>query len=298
MLMKKRTTVAMMIAIGACVLTSSSANAAVIGLEDFDGGAINLSSTSNVFDFGAGGGSSGDVFGRVSPGFAGGTGAPFDVADDSVGVGGTGYSGAPAFPDDTLGIAGNNTSAFFAMNDMDGSTAPDPVLSDATWTFDITSAQSIDNIQIDLAAMGDFEASSSDGFSIWARVDANPYQQIFLASTDEDTFKSYRPLDGGFVFMDDDPLELFIDGAAVSVGFLDKSVAATGQFDTYTSTLLTGSVGSTLDVQVQWTGTPSGSEPMGIDNITINGTPIPEPATIMLLAAAGLGVVGLRFRWK
>ena len=45
--------------------------AVLIGTEDFDGGAVNLSSTTNVFDFGAGGGSAGDVFGRVSAFFGG-----------------------------------------------------------------------------------------------------------------------------------------------------------------------------------------------------------------------------------
>ena len=74
-------------------------------------------------------------------------------------------------------------------------------------------------------------------------------------------------MDDGGIFSDDDPLQLFIDGSANAIGFLDKSEAATGLFDTYTSTLLAGVSGSTLDIRVSWTGTPSGSEPMGIDNI-------------------------------
>ena len=51
----------------AVTLVANAAFADVVGFEDFDGGAINLSSTTNVFDFGNGGGSGGDVFGRVSP---------------------------------------------------------------------------------------------------------------------------------------------------------------------------------------------------------------------------------------
>ncbi|MGD8406305.1 MAG: hypothetical protein PVJ21_21800, partial [Anaerolineales bacterium] len=78
----------------------------VIGFEDFDGGAINLSSTSNVYDYDAGGGSLGDVFGRVSAFFGGGTGMPFDVADDTV----ADVSGGGVYPSDTLGLAGQNTT--------------------------------------------------------------------------------------------------------------------------------------------------------------------------------------------
>ena len=121
------------LAVAALFLASAQTSfAAVIAFEDFDGGAINLSGTANVFDFGAGGGTVGDVFGRVSQ-FAGGagTGGPFDVWDDSV----TDTSGFGVFAGDTISVAGQNTSAFFAMNDMDGSGIV-PVLPDATWSFD------------------------------------------------------------------------------------------------------------------------------------------------------------------
>jgi hypothetical protein len=238
----------------------------IIGREDFDGGAVNLLSTTNVFDFDSGGGSDGDVFGRVTR-FAGGlgTGMPSDVADDSV----VDVSGGGVSPGDLLGIAGQHTSGFFAMNDMDGAGAPG--FTDATWTFDISSALSIDNIQVDLAAMGDFESASSDGFLIEARVDANPFREIFRVRTNESAFKDYRPMDDGGVFSDDDPLEVFIDEAVMSVGFLDKAIPATGVFDTYTSTALSGSSGSTLDIRLSWTGSPSGGEPMGLDRLTING---------------------------
>jgi len=244
------------------VVQTAEAAPVVIGFEDFDGGAINLSGTANVFDYGAGGGALGDVFGRVD-GQLGGTGMPFDVADDTV-VDVSGARTGSAFPSDTLGLAGQNTTAFFAMNDMDA-----VAVNNAIWTFDISSASSVGDITIDIGALGDFEASSSDGFKIEARIDSGSYQTIFEATTDESSFKTYRALDNGFVFEDDDPLQLFIDGSGTPVGFLDKSDPATGNFDTYTSTLLAGQSGGTLDVRVSWTGTPSGSEPMGIDNITV-----------------------------
>ncbi|MEM9304600.1 MAG: ExeM/NucH family extracellular endonuclease [Pseudomonadota bacterium] len=247
----------------------SSAPAELIAFEDFDGGDINLTSTTNVFDYGAGGGAAGDVFGRVEGGV---TGMPFDVADDTV----ADVSGGGIDAGDTLGLAGQNTTAFFALNDADGASVP-AGLNNAVWTFDISSAAEITDITIDLAALGDFEASSSDGFLIEAQIDGGGYQTLFRAATNESEFKTYRAFDGGGAFADDDPLELFIDGSATPIGFLDKSDPATGDLDAYASTLLAGQAGATLDIRVSYAGTPSGSEPMGIDNIAVNGIPPASP---------------------
>jgi len=253
-----------------------SANADVLGFEDFDGGAINVSGTANVFDYNSGGGTGGDVFGRVSPGFAAGTGMPFDVADDTV----ADVSGSGVFAADELGLAGQNTSAFFAMNDADA-----VGVNDATWTFNLGAGAVVTDITMDLAGLGDFEASSSDGFTVFAQLDGGGFQEIFKATTDESAFKTYRPLDNGFVFSDDDPLRLAIDGVDTGI-FLDKSDPNTGAFDSFTSTLFANAAGTTLDIRVSWAGTPSGSEPMGIDNITING--IPAPGSVALLGLGGL----------
>lgn len=268
-------------------LASYPVSAAVVGFEDFDGGAINLSSTANVFDFDAGGGAGGDVFGRVEP-FV--TGMPFDVADDSAAdVSGDGTGSA--FPADSLGIIGQNSTAIFALNDADGT-----AVNNAVWTFDISSATALTSISIDIGAMGDFEASSSDGFLIEAQIDGGGYATIFEATTDEafDSF-AYRAMDDGDVFSLNDPLQLFIDGAATAAGYLDKSDPTTGLMDTYTSNLVLGQSGSTLDIRLSWAGSPSGSEPQGIDNITVNGVVIPEPASA-LLGLVGLSLVGLRRR--
>lgn len=264
---------------------SGMAHSAVIGFEDFQGGSINLSGTANVFDFGAGGGVGGDVFGRVSRFDGGsGTGGPFDVWDDSVAD--TSGGGAP-FPADVLGVAGQNTEAFFALNDADGLGG----LNNATWTFDISSALAITSIDIDQGAMGDFELGSSDGYLIEARIDGNPYQTIFQSIPNEtiDPY-TYRPMDDGDVVSLNDPLELFIDGGLIAADVLDKSDPTTGAFDTYTSLLLAGGSGSTLDIRVSWAGAPSGSEPQAIDNITVNGVVIPEPASVALLLLAGVGL--------
>ena len=173
------------------------------------------------------------------------------------------------------------------MNDMDGSGIV-PVLPDATWSFDISSAPSLTDITMDIGALGDFEAAAQDGFLVEAQIDGGGYVPIFGGVVDESAFKTYRANDIGFAFADDDPLELFIDGVATGV-FLDKSDPISGNFDTYTSLALAGQSGNNLDIRVSWAGTPSGSEPMGLDNMTING--IPEPTTLGLLfvgAAMGL----------
>lgn len=275
------------VAVAAIVaIAAQSVNADVIGFEDFDGGAINLNGTTNVFDYGAGGGSGGDIFGRAEP-FV--TGMPFDLGDDSAAdVSGDG-TGSP-FPTDARGLIGQNSSAIFGLVDSNGNIdgAGNP-LNNAVWSFDISSAITIDSIDIDMGAIGDWEASSDDGFRVEAQIDGGGYQTIFLARPDEsiDPF-TYRAMDSGFIPMENDPLRLTIDGA-IDAGLLDKSDAATGALDTYTSTLLAGLAGSTLDIRVSWEGSPSGSEAAGLDNITINGT-IPEPATIALL---GMGAVAL-----
>jgi|GEM_PF-975897 len=247
----------------ALLLTVSQAFAqTTIGFEDFDGNAVNLSATANVADYDTATG--GDVFGVVD-GQLGGNGMPFDVADDTV----EDVSGARTgtnFPGDASGLAGQHTTAFFALNDADGVGT-----NNAIWTFSGWGTATLSSITIDLGAIGDFEAASTDGFLIEAAVDGGAFQTIFRAATDETAFLTYRPLDSGTIFADDDPLELFIDGSATSVGFLDKCDPATGNFDTYTSTLFDGLAAASVSVRVSWSGAPSGSEAMGIDNITVNG---------------------------
>lgn len=192
-----------------------------IGFEDFDGNETNLSNTANVADYGMAGGTGDDVFGRVN-GQTGGVGIPFDVVDDTA-VDVSGGRAGTNFPADQLGIAGQNTTVFFALNDMDAIN-----VNNAVWTFSGWGAAVINEITIDIVAMGYFESASNDGFIIEAAIDGGAFQEIFRAVTNEAASKMYRPLDGGFVFTDDDPLELFIDGSSTAFGFLDKCDVATG----------------------------------------------------------------------
>jgi hypothetical protein len=270
--------------LAALVLFSAGiARAVVIGSENFDGGVVNLTGTANVFDYGSGGGSGASVFGRVSST----TGAPFDVADDSV----SNVSGGGAFAGDVLGLIGQNASAIFAMNNADT-----VAVNDAVWTFNISSAIFLSSISIDIGAMGDFESSSTDGFLVEFRIDGGSYAEIFKGRTDETASKTYLAMDSGTTPSYDDPLQLSIDGSATGT-YLDKANSATGLFSTYTSTLVNTLSGTSLDLRISWAGTPSGSEPIGFDNITINGV-VPEPSTIALVGLGLAGFVIVRRRRK
>ncbi len=244
-----------------CLLAQSAAADDLIGKEDFDGGALNLGTTTNVHNFPGMGGDFNSVFGVVTVGTM-----PSAVADDSVGN----VSGMGPFANDALGICSQNGSRFFAMDDMDGTPLPGHTF--AIWPFDISSAAfGLTAIQIDLAAMSNFETTSNDGFVIEAQIDGGGFQEIFRAAPDSAATKTYRPMDGGVAYGYDDPLALFIDGSSTSVGFLDKADPTTGNFDTYTSTLLAGQTGSMLEIRVSWTGPAEAFEPMGIDNICVRG---------------------------
>jgi hypothetical protein len=84
--------------------------------------------------------------------------------------------------------------------------------------------------------------------------------------TNESISETYRALDGGFVPSLNDPLELFIDA---DLGSLDKSDPITGAFDT--SSLFNGSSAASVSIRLSWSGSPSGLEPIGIDNISVKG---------------------------
>jgi len=211
--MKRKLPFYYVLALFLCVTTNYAQT--TLGFEDFDNNSLNLSNSANVADYGMAGGSGRDVFGRVD-GQVGGNGMPFDVADDTE----ANVSGARTgdnFPNDTSGLVGQNSTGFFALNDANGVEGPP---NNATWTFFwLGVAATLSSIEIDLAAIGDFEASSSDGFLIEAAVDGGAFQEIFKAVTNESTSKTYRALDGGFVPDLNDPLELFIDGGSSSAGF-------------------------------------------------------------------------------
>lgn len=265
------------------------AGAEIVGFEDFDGGSVNLSSTSNVYTVGSEPGitSPADAFGITDNVTIGG---PFDFWDATV----LDTAAVGNFSTDSRGLGGINTTAFWGMVDPDGG-SDDVANNNATWSFGFGGPQTLTSIQMDIAAMGDFEASSSDGFTVDAQIDGGGYQTIFQGITNEAISHTYRLFDDGVTApTENDPLELFIDGSVTAAGILDKADSASGNFDTYTSVLFAGQSASTLDVRISWAGSPSGLEPMGFDNITINAVPEPSAFAAIFGAAALLAAAGRR----
>ncbi len=260
----------------------------IVAQEDFDGGALNLSGMQNVGPFPGAGGDFQNVFGVVLGANQGGGGMPRAVADDTI----ASVSGSGVSPGDSLGIAGSATGTFFAMDN------PDQVNNNAVWSFDISSSPGLTRVQMDLAAMGNF--NNGQGFLVEAQIDTGGYQSIFQASPDTSTSGfQYRVMDGGAAFSYDNPLQVFIDGSSTAAGFLNKSDSLSGRFDTYESVLFAGQTGSTMDIRLSWThptNNPAGGKPSGMDNIVIRG--VPEPASCAILGFMALGVAIGRRRKK
>lgn len=254
------------------------ASADLVAREDFDGGDLNLSSsTVPALD-----GGPGDYFGVGSrnawpQGFPD-PGVPFSIGDDTV----VGYSndGAP-FPDDTEGIYGQNSdfdNDYFALCDSDEFGADQT----ATWTFDISSA-------VDLSVSIDFGGISNDSFGgydpaaslvVTASIDGGAAQTVFsLAAIDNPGFVT-RPMDAGTPSGGGRVLEvtgdqtvvkhLAEDGSAAANTYLDKTPpdgSGAGELDTFTTSIM--GTGSSLVLTVT---ADMPFEAMVFDNIVIEGT--------------------------
>ena len=294
---------------GRCLLTAFFALAAtnythatvMVGLVDFDGMEMGLTSYHN--DALVGGGistngnlafneqfvlfnSSGDAFNpmsraSLSPREADGgqVGMPFAVSDDSV-VAATGNS---VFPADEQGFAGEaKEDGFFGMTDNDNSDNPGG-LNTAEFVFDISGFSDL-SIAMDFAAMGSFDIFSGPGsvdfLGVDYDIDGNGFSPLFVADVDIGSIQSYS-MDSGTPVDLPDPL--FI-----------KTTVLNDNFQTLTANI--SGTGSSLTVRVQAILGGS-SESVGFDNLTIRG--VPEPTSISLLTMAGFAVLaGLRRRGR
>jgi len=179
---------------------------------------------------------------------------PFALVDSST-------SGDPS---DTLGVvdAATKTDGWFGITDTvndDNTTG----LVTATWEFDITDASNLE-ISIDMAAMGDFEASVSTGdFFNWTySIDGGATSALFTSSVDEAGSATYILADGDEVILND---PLIIANAT------GDETQLSNVFQTLTS-ILSGT-GETLTITL--TGrTDGGSEAFAFDNIVIDGITI------------------------
>ena len=209
------------------------------------GASLNLTgftaSPDNSANNGAFPGSSFDVFGITD------RSVNFDFADDSAGT----------FAPDTFGILKTgDTAPFFGAQDVDNSDNPGGT-GTATWTFDIT-GNTLAEITIDFAAMGDFEAGDNE-YTITAAIDGGSLVTLFSVVTD-DTISHTYTMEGGATVSLNDPM--VIDGTVID-----------NDFATFTSAALSGLTGSTLDLTLTAAVNNGGSEAFAMRDIAILGAP-------------------------
>jgi MYXO-CTERM domain-containing protein len=256
----------------------------VIGLEDFDGGAINLS-TSTVPALDGGGG---DYFGVGSLGaWPQGTGVPFSLTDDSV----VDLSGGGVFAGDVEGVFGMNRSssdAFFGISDSDEFGAAQT----ASWTFNTTGATSL-QFSVDFGGMADASSFGGYGTGKWVQFDIFA-DSLLVGSVIFDALGDVvttRLMDsgaasGGSVLTASSTLGLTkydaSTGLAVGDLYTDKATVADGALDTF----LTGVfAASASEVEIVLTADMP-FEAAAFDNVAIVG--VPTPGAITLLGLGGL----------
>jgi hypothetical protein len=256
---------------------AAAAQAVTIAAEDFDGGDLNLTSSSVPALDGGGG----DWFGvgnrNAWPQGFPSPGVPFSLADDTV----VGYSGAAPFAGDLEGVFGENSdfdNNYFGISDSDEFGAGQT----ASWTFDISGAANL-SVRIDMGGVSD---ASFDGFSLatdvvfTASIDGGGAQVLFDLDAVDNVFGFLtRPMDIGtisgggrlLVVSGDNAVSKLLaeDGTGAANTFLDKtppSGAGAGQMDTFVTAL--DGTGSELVITLT---ADFPFEAMAFDNIVIDG---------------------------
>lgn len=163
-------------------------------------------------------------------------------------------------PTDSLGIVNEatKTDGWFGITDLVNTDNPSG-MGTATWEFDIAGASSLE-VSIDMAAMGDFEAS--DVFDWTYSIDGSQPLPLFTSSVDEDGSATYTLADGDDVMLAD-PLIM----SDLSSGQTQLS----NVFQTLTSSV--PGMGEALTIELT-AATDGGSEAFAFDNIVINGITI------------------------
>ncbi len=163
-----------------------------------------------------------------------------------------------AFPADEVGIIDKTSDfdEFFGICDTVNNDNPDANPYHATWVFDTSSASGDIELWIDLAAMGDFEATATpaDVFTWSYQVDAGAPVQVLAATVNEDINQTYTMADGTTRVLDD-PLVV-------------AATTMSNQFTTFNVPI--GAAGAQLTV-VLTAVADGGSEAYAVRNIKVTG---------------------------
>jgi hypothetical protein len=201
-------------------------------------------------------------------------GLPFSLSDDSeeASVGNT------VFPTDFVGVFGKaKDDKFFGISDTFDAQNPDPTgLCIATWTVNTTGLTGL-MLQVDIGAMGDFEATGSpiDRASFSVSFDGGAFTPIMLFNVDEAKDDLvYRQLDiqvtnatpGNVVA---DPMAYLGPDGVLGGGddiYLNKADPATGALDTLTAAI--AGTGASMTLRFE-TVIESTAEGMAFDNLSL-----------------------------
>jgi len=181
-------------------------------------------------------------------------------------------------PTDSLGIIRSGyTEQFFCIVDTNnGDTGgADQVLE---LVFDISGAGALSAISVDLAAMGDFEASN-DSLHFEYSIDAGPYSTLIESSVNEDGSLIYT-MENGSTQNLSDPMTIGTGGGSCPSG-----TTLNNQF-TNCQVPISGS-GTSLTLRVT-ANSDGGSEVMVFDHIVISGT-TGRPTDITLSSVSATG---------
>lgn len=191
-----------------------------------------------------------DIWGVTNANTGAPDNAPFVLIDDSD------PTCPNPFPNDTQGaVPCSYPGNFLAAADTQNGNNPMGTVS-GVWEFDISDASGLANIQIDMAAMGNFEMlpSGTDDF-VWSySIDGAPFATIFDLDVPMAGPHSYTMADGDIVTLIDP--------------FVLNGVVVDNNFQTFTAAI-NGS-GNTLTLRVDGI-TNGGGEAVAFDNIVING---------------------------
>ncbi len=249
--------------VGCCLPVA--VEAAVIAADDFDA-AVNLTRLSLDPDLSANNG----FFSDPQDAFGVTNRAAMLAADAGEAILDASLAG-----DDSVGIIpSNKTDNFFAVADVDNRDNPNSTFGTASWQFDVSGANSLTGISIDMAAMGDFERGG-DAFAFEYAIDAGPFVALFDITADDSASLVYTMENAKQVVLND---PLAVGGQWIGNGFRTFSAALTGS----------GSI-----MTLRFSATQNGADEVyGFDNIVVEGAPAPA-ASVPLPGSIGLLAVGL-----